>query len=73
MGRSFYPCQHPIIHVLQMLGHWYTVHAFSNVGFHATPSRPDIWYDNKVLEAASAAQLVVPLQFRRILQLLQWL
>ena len=38
----------------------YTVHPFSVDCFHATPSRPEIWYDNELLEATSAAQLCGP-------------
>ena len=47
-------------HFCTRTGHQYTVHPFSMDCFHATPSRPEIWYDNELLVTTSAAQLSGP-------------
>ena len=54
-------------------GHQYTVHPFSIDCFHATPSRPEIWYDNELLEATSAAQLCGPTAIQAHCAMLQQL
>ena len=54
-------------------GYQYTVHPFSVDCFHATPSRAEIWCDNELLEATSAAQLCGPTAIQAHCAMLQQL
>ncbi len=53
--------------------HEYIIHPFSVDCFHATPVRPEVWYDNELLEHTCAAQLCGPTAIQAHCSMLQQL